>query len=227
MTFHSAGDDCGRLSWESLRAASDDVLVRQLRAGQHDALAVIVDRYQRLVLSVALRIVKDSCEAEDVVQTVFVDIFKDLERFDPRRGTLKVWLLQYAYSRSINRRRYLEHRQFYTQVDVELVDAAKISPDTGRDGLSSGETARLVRQALGALSDKQQRAIELVYFEGLTIDEAAQRTGDTVPSVRHHYYRGLMKLREFINSSRFVKQEEPLRAERLRLGVQNAKPRPI
>ena len=78
--------------------------MRLLKSGNHDAFAVIVDRYQRLVLSVALRIVKNECEAEDVVQTVFVDIFKKLGQFDASRGTLKMWLLQYAYSRSLNRR---------------------------------------------------------------------------------------------------------------------------
>ncbi|MGB9103403.1 MAG: sigma factor, partial [Terriglobales bacterium] len=82
------------LGWTELQQASDPDLVRRLMAGNHDAFAVIVDRYQRLVLSVALRIVKDEGEAEDVVQTVFLDIFNKLEQFDPARGTLKVWLLQ-------------------------------------------------------------------------------------------------------------------------------------
>lgn len=214
-----------RLSWEELCSASDDDLVRQLLSGCDDALAVIVDRYQRLVLSVALRIVKDPCEAEDVVQIVFVDIFKDMGRFDAARGTLKVWLLQYAYSRSINRRRYLKHRHFYSQIDVDEVEGMNLASSRGGiDGLTTAETARLIRQALGALNAKQQRAIECVYFEGLTIEEAAAHIGESVPALRHQYYRGLMKLREFIHSSRFLPQEEPLRAHGLRLGVQNAKP---
>ena len=96
------------LSWTELQGVEDPELIRQLLSGNHDALAVIVDRYQRLVLSVALRIVKDEGEAEDVVQIVFTDIFKRAEQFDSSRGTLKMWLLQYAYSRSVNRRHYLE-----------------------------------------------------------------------------------------------------------------------
>jgi RNA polymerase sigma-70 factor, ECF subfamily len=85
-----------RLPWNELQEASDLELVRQLISGNDDALAVIVDRYQRLVFSVALRIVKDEGEAEDLVQTVFADIFKRAEQYNPSRGTLKVWLLQYA-----------------------------------------------------------------------------------------------------------------------------------
>jgi RNA polymerase sigma-70 factor (ECF subfamily) len=76
-------------SWAELQEASDAELLRRLMSGEDDAFAVIVDRYQRLVFSVAVRIVKDEGEAEDVVQTVFLEIFRKAEQFDPRRGTLK------------------------------------------------------------------------------------------------------------------------------------------
>src|SRR5579864_23511 len=108
-----------KLAWHELQGCDDLELVDQLRAGNDDALAAIVDRYQRLVLSVALRIVKNEVEAEDVVQIVFVDIFKKMDQFDPNRGTLKVWLLQYAYSRSINHRQHLEQRKFYSRLDID------------------------------------------------------------------------------------------------------------
>ncbi len=216
------------LSWDKLQEASDSELVQQLRAGHDDALAVIVDRYQRLVLSVALRIVKNQCEAEDVVQTVFVDIFKKAEQFDPSRGTLKTWLLQFAYSRSINRRHYLEQRQFYSQLDLSEIDPSSLAIGSIRaDGFSSKEIGLLVREALGSLNAKQQTAIELVYFEGLTLDEAAAKTGETLPAIRHHYYRGLIKLREFISSVKVAQATESVPAEKIRLRVAHARPRPI
>ena len=217
-----------RLPWSELQEASDPELVRQLISGNDDALAVIVDRYQRLVFSVALRIVKDEGEAEDLVQTVFADIFKRAEQYDPARGTLKVWLLQYAYSRSINRRHYLEQRQFYSQMEVDEVVGLAFSVGAHRsDGLSTAEVSRLVDQALGSLNAKQQAAITLVYFQGLTLEEAAQKTGETLPAIRHHYYRGLMKLREFISSSKSLQNAESSEAERVSLEVAHLKPRPI
>lgn len=217
-----------KLSWGELQEAGDPELVRQLGAGNDDALAVIVDRYRRLVLSVALRIVKNQCEAEDVVQTVFVDIFKNVEQFDPSRGTLKTWLLQFAYSRSINRRHYLEHRQFYSQAALDQVDPLRFSAGSFRaDALSSKETGLLVREALGSLGSKQQTAIELVYFQGLTLDEAAQKTGETLPAIRHHYYRGLIKMREFIVSARSAPSKKALGADTIGLEVANVKPRPV
>src|SRR5215472_2918469 len=100
-------------SWADLQAATDDDLVNYWLGGNNDAFAAIVDRYQRLVFSVAVRAVKDESEAEDVVQIVFLDIFRHMGKFDPLRGTLKVWLLQYAYSRSITWRHHLEKQQFY------------------------------------------------------------------------------------------------------------------
>jgi RNA polymerase sigma-70 factor, ECF subfamily len=214
------------LSWKDLEKSDDSSLVRQLAAGNHDALAVIVDRYERLVLSVARRIVKDECEAEDVVQTVFLEVFKNPAQFDPRRGTLKVWLLQFAYSRSINQRSYLERRRFYG--NVGLTEAKPLAPpELGRGRLWSGESSRLVRQAMGLLDDKQERAIALLYFEGLTAEEAAQRTGETAAALRHHYYRGLMKLREFVQSGKARRQKQVTGEHAMGLEVADADPRAI
>lgn len=215
------------LDWSELQQASDPDLVRRLMAGNHDAFAVIVDRYQRLVLSVALRIVKDEGEAEDVVQTVFLDTFNKLEQFDPARGTLKVWLLQYAYSRSINRRRYLEQRQFYSKLQLNDVDPSLFAAGTSRwNGCSAPDVARLVGQALGSLKPEQQTAIRLIYFEGLTLEEAAGKAGDTIPAMRHHYYRGLTRLRELVSASSAERRESKA-AETLGLEVSNLRPRPI
>jgi RNA polymerase sigma-70 factor, ECF subfamily len=187
------------LTNRDLRSSSDEELMRSLRAGRHDALAVIVDRYQRLVWSVAQKIVHDEGEAEDVVQIVFLELFQKMELFDPQRGTLKVWLLQLAYTRSINRRYHLQRRQFYNQVDLEEQEIAKFSPEESLLRLNAGETERLVRQLLDTLNPKQKVALELIAFNGVTFEELAARTGETVVNAKHHYYRGMMKLREYLS----------------------------
>ena len=218
------------LSWTELQGVEDPELIRQLLSGNHDALAVIVGRYQRLVLSVALRIVKDEGEAEDVVQIVFTDIFwrRLMLRLYASRGTLKMWLLQYAYSRSINRRHYLEQRQFYSQLDVDDLNPLGFSAGRNRsEGLSTAEVGRLLEQAIHSLKPNQQTAITLVYFEGLTLEEAAQRTGETLAAIRHHYYRGLMKLREVISSNRASQQQNDIAREPIPLEAAHLKPRPI
>src|SRR5438874_2366962 len=83
------------LSQEELRHRSDEALMAHLQAGHADVLAIIFDRYYRLVLSVAMKILRDVGEAEDLMQNVFLEVFKSAVQFDPSRGTLKVWILQY------------------------------------------------------------------------------------------------------------------------------------
>src|SRR6266567_1760151 len=119
-----SGDRHDRMSYADLGALDDQILMRHLQSGNTDAFAVIFKRYHRLVHVTALRILRDAAEAEDLTQSVFLEIYRTAGQFDPARGTLKVWLLQYAYSRSANRRKYLLVRQVYNKADVSAVDEA-------------------------------------------------------------------------------------------------------
>lgn len=189
------------LTYRDLQASSDEELMTHLQSGQHDALAIIVDRYQRLVWSIAQKIVHDEGEAEDLAQVVFLEFFQKMELFNPARGTLKVWLLQIAYTRSINRRYQLQRRQFYNQVEIDEEEIAQFSPaGVPSLRLTSGETGRLVREVLATLNSSQRTAIELIAFEGLTFEELASRTGGSIANAKHHYYRGMMKLRECLSA---------------------------
>lgn len=98
-----------------------------VQRGDGDAFAVLFDRYNRLVLTVAVKILRDAAEAQEVTQNVFLEFYRSAKRFDPARGTLKVWLLQFAYHRSINRRNYLLLRQFYNRPDLEEAEAWEAS----------------------------------------------------------------------------------------------------
>ena len=181
------------LSFSELRALSDEDLIVHLRAGRGDALTVLFDRYHRLVLHVALKIVRDVGEAEDVMQSVFMEIFKVAEQFDPERGNMKAWMLRYAYHRSMNRRKQLQARHFYTTAELEAVEDTVLSGPLGSAGLH--EARQMIDRGLQALSPVQKRVLHLAYFEGMTMKEIATQTGETVGNVRHYYYRGLDKLR--------------------------------
>jgi RNA polymerase sigma-70 factor (ECF subfamily) len=187
------------LSRAQLQGLPDERLMACLQEGQSDALAVLFDRYQKLVLSIALKIVRDPGEAEDVTQTVFLDVYRAVAQFNPRKGNTKAWLMQYAYHRAINRRQHLNSRDFYKS---EELDEALESQPVGTHAtfrLSSGETRELVRQSMTALSTTQKSVIEMACYEGLSMREIADRTGDSFVNVRHHYYRGLQKLRSLIS----------------------------
>ena len=114
---HRTPEPCG-FSLDELKRLSDESLMTHLQAGHADVLAIIFDRYYRLILSVAMKILRDVGEAEDLMQTVFLEIFKSAAQFDPSRGTLKVWILQYAYHRGMSRRQHLNIRNFYKNSDI-------------------------------------------------------------------------------------------------------------
>src|SRR5206468_9454558 len=89
---------------------SDEDVMEELRKGHPDALPILFDRFYRLVLRIASRILRDPGEAEDVMQEVFLEIFNKAAQFDPAKGSAKTWILQYAYHRSLSRRQYLALR---------------------------------------------------------------------------------------------------------------------
>lgn len=183
------------VSYAELERLSDEELMASLNSGCHDALAVLFDRYHRLVLSIALKIVRDPGEAEDVMQTVFIDIFRAVAQFDASKGNTKTWVLQYAYHRAINRRQYLNTRSFYSLGSFEDFESSLPSNESIPSKFSLGEIRYLLKEGMETLTAPQRRTIRLASYEGLSMQEIADKTGESLVNVRHHYYRGLKKLR--------------------------------
>lgn len=203
-------DDCqhnGYSRRDDAQTPSDEELMSQVQQGDGDAFAALFDRHHRLVLTIALRILHDASEAQEVTQNIFFELYRSAGRFDAARGTLKVWLLQFAYHRSINRRNYLMLRQFYNRTDLEDVQEWEASSHPNfRSSLP--ELKQLVEQLLSTLNDAQRSTIRSVIFEGLTLREVSEQTGESYSAVRNHYYRGLAHLRACL-----VAQREPVRSE--------------
>jgi RNA polymerase sigma-70 factor, ECF subfamily len=181
-----------------LKLLTDDQLMARLQNGVNDALAVLFERYQRLVFSIALRIVRDRGEAEDVTQNVFLEIYRSVAQFDPAKGTTKVWLLQYAYHRAFNRRQSLNTRNFYDQESIEDLDSFTHGEFFTSRRYAPAELQRLLQEGLASLGEPQRRVVELASYDGFSMKEIADKTGNSLSNVRHHYYRGLQNLRSFI-----------------------------
>lgn len=180
---------------------SDAQLMSSLKFGNSDALAVLYDRYHRLVLSVALRIVRDPGEAEDVMQIVFLDVFRAVGQFNPHKGTAKIWILQYAYHRSINRRQQLTARNFYHEGHGHGLKSVLPSDIATLGNFALPELTLLLKQGLKTITARQRRVIEMASYDGRSMKEIAAITGDSLSNVRHHYYRGLQKLHAFLTSA--------------------------
>jgi RNA polymerase sigma-70 factor (ECF subfamily) len=164
-----------------------------------------------------MKIIRDVGEAEDLMQTVFLEIFKSAAQFDPSRGTLKVWILQYAYHRGMSRRQHLTIRNFYKNSDITGLDGELLRGDVAH--FNDYEIRQLVTQALSSLNETQSTVVKLAYFEGLSLKEIADRTNDTLGNVRHHYYRGLKNLREVVKGE---PAKEKLRLEKRERADANA-----
>jgi len=176
---------------------ADELLLAQISTGDQEALALLFRRYARLVWSVADRIVRNKAEADDLLQDVFLLIQRRACVFDSSKGTARSLIVHMTYQRALSRRRYLNARHCQAPREAEeraakiAVPAAvfydeSIEAHFGREG---------IRQALNDLSEDQRKTLRLYFFEGYTVDEIASRLGQSVGSVKHHYYRGLARLR--------------------------------
>jgi RNA polymerase sigma-70 factor (ECF subfamily) len=167
-----------------------------MQAKDSKGLDLFYTRYSRLVFGIALRILNDKSEAEEVVQEVFFGMYRKALLFDPARGSAKGWLVQNAFSRARDRRAHLLRRGFYSGTDIESLD------DTlpGRDDVEREVGVRLdfshLLSAFEELTQMQRRTLELFYFQGMELREISQRLGEPIGNVRHHFYRGLERLRK-------------------------------
>jgi RNA polymerase sigma-70 factor, ECF subfamily len=177
---------------------SDECLMVRVREEGGEALALLFRRYSRLVRGIALRILRDASEADDLLQDIFLFVHRKAPIFDPNKCSVRSWIVQMTYQRAIDRRRYLQSRHFYTRLDLDGTENMSDS----RKGREEGELwTSLVGKAtvgglLDTLTEDQRNTIMLYFFEGHTFAEIAAKLDQSLGNIRNHYYRGLDKLRK-------------------------------
>ena len=200
---------------EHVELLADDELLRNIGAGCSDCFALLFHRYCRQVFSVSFRILRDRAETEDILQEVFLSVYLQQERFDPSRGTARTWILQFAYFKALLRRRYLHVRKFYNDEEASEGREIRRTQSSGILGMNSAEWARYVETGIATLSAKQRQVIELVHFEGYTLQESSKILRETLANTRNYYYRGLKALRNLLNGRSAVeKAQETMALER-------------
>ena len=180
------------------RQIGDEKLLEGVRIGCDQCFDLLFHRYLRQVVSISFAILRDRSEAEDILQEVFLSIYLQQEKYDPSRGTPKTWILQFAYYKSLLRRRYLRLRNFYRNEEIQ--EGKQIAAlNRGPYSMNPGDWAHTVERAVSSLNAKQRRAIELIHVQGCTLQETADALGESLANTRNHYYRGLKALRTLLN----------------------------
>ena len=183
--------------------AEDVDCLRRVASDDQAAAAALYDRHARPVYSLTLRIVGEEGEAEDVVQEVFAQAFRQATQYDESRGPVAAWLLMMARSRSIDRLRSRRTRPEAQASDDQL--AMDEMPGSMPDAVSSmldEEQTRIVQRALSALPMIQRVAIELAYYDGLSHREIAERLEAPLGTVKTRIRLGLLKLRDALTEAR-------------------------
>ena len=152
-------------------------------------MATLYDRYSSLVYAIALRVLGDTGAAEDVLQDVFIQLWRNPEAFESGRGHLGAWLGVITRNRSIDR---LRKRRPESDISDVVVS---VEPDLAGEA-DRAQAMEKVRSALGAMPGPQRNALEMAYFEGLTHSEIAAKTGEPLGTIKTRIRTGLQFLRK-------------------------------
>jgi len=168
---------------------SDKSLIDRVHVCEQQAMTEIFDRYAGLVYSVALRVLKDSGHAEDVMQEIFLQLWRNPDSYSPSRGSLATWLLVIARNRAID---HLRQRRPAESVDEVIVaSATNIENEAERSIIM-----QRVQSIIGDLSKEQQQSLQMAFFEGLTHSEIAEKTGQPLGTVKTRIRSALTNLRK-------------------------------
>ena len=172
---------------------SDARLVTSIARYSEVALAEAYRRHGRAVYGLARRVLQDAAEAEDVTQEVFLRLWREPDRFDPERGSLRSFLLAQAHGRAVDAVRSTSSRR--AREAREAARTARAGYDMQHEAWDLA-LADQVASAMGGLSDDERRAIELAYFEGHTYREVAQVLDQPEGTVKSRIRSGMRRLRD-------------------------------
>jgi len=187
----------------------DEDLVIRLQEGDRDALSHLFKSYARPIRTLGIRILHSPAEADDLVQEVFLYIYRKSSLFDGSKGSARSWIFQIAYTQAFLRRRKLKANGIYLS---PIPDNQRRAPSSCDSYAEYDHTVEGLfgqngwRQAMEALSEEQRETLRLHFFEGYSFAEIADKLGQSYANIRNHYYRGLEKLRKHLASDQLSKR---------------------
>ena len=176
---------------------ADGDLLRRIAGGDAAAIGELYDRYASVLFPLALRVLRDRAEAEDVVHDAFVIVADRAAQYAPDRGPVGAWLVTLVRNLSIDRTRRRDRRRAIAH-DVVAHEPVAVVDDPEQLTSDAGERAR-IRRALASLPEAQRSTLEIAFFEGLTYPEIAAREGVPLGTIKSRAARGILSLREALS----------------------------
>ena len=185
---------------DSSEVSPDAMLIQQLLQRDVDAFEQLYDRHSRIVYSLVLRIVRQGSTAEEVVQDVFLQLWRNAARYDTRRGAFVPWLMALARNRALDHLRLRSERQRRREDQMGELPPVIDVPQF-EQAFDEKRRAERVRALMGSLNPQQKKAIELAYFEGLSHTEIAETLKEPLGTVKSWIRNGLLRLKEGLRAA--------------------------
>jgi RNA polymerase sigma-70 factor (ECF subfamily) len=205
-TGHSKSQDlfprfCFMLAFDGMSEPALDLerdveLLRRIAGGDRSAFSSFYDQYSGLLFSIAIKVLNDSKEAEDVLQEVFMQIWNKADAYNPLLGKPVSWAVTLTRNKAIDRIRASQRRSKLLEQATLEVGALPDDSPSANEKLHGKENAEMIRSVVAALPSDQRRAIELAFFSGLTQDEIAKTLQEPLGTIKARIRRGMLKLRE-------------------------------
>lgn len=176
----------------------DSALIMKMMAGDEDALSIIYDRYSAMLFGMLMRILKDQQAAEEVLQDMFLQLWRNAGQFDAGRGSLAAWLLVIGRNRAISRLRSRANREVLEEKEDAYANTF-VSSQNVEDEVSRTELMEILKAALAQLPVEQRLAVELAYFEGMTQSEIATKTGSPLGTVKTRVRAAMQSLKQILD----------------------------
>ena len=173
---------------------TDGELISKVSKRDRQSFDLFYDRYSQIIFNLCVRILRDTAEAEDVLQEIFVQVWREAERFDPTRASAKTWLFTIARSRALDR--YRSRKTVRQRLDDDAADDLSSIAVQG-DFQQNSLMQQYVEKAMQQLTGEQKRVLELSYYEGLTQEEIAEKLGEPLGTIKSRIRASLMKLRSY------------------------------
>jgi len=183
-------------------AAEEVSLVKEISAGNQGALGELYDLYSGLLFNTIYKIVKRREDAEEVLQSIFLQVWEKAGTFDFSKGTVFSWLISISRNKAIDKIRsqgFRNERKNFDYIDEIRIDAkARYFVDI--DAVTAGERTQLIMKALDDLPEEQKKVLEMAYFEGFTQAEISGRLNIPIGTVKTRTRQALTKLEKTLSS---------------------------